>query len=132
MANLQGSKLAAISVFGAQIPGAGPQAVPVPMDFSQSASYFLDFSNEINKGRLQICQTVFIDASGVTNPFTITFDGSGQTISVPGGTQGYYSVCAPNPLKMTMSCAGMTGGPPAPVLVLLLNYPVANSQWLAA
>lgn len=132
MAIVQGNSLSAISVFGAQIPGAGPQAVPVPMDFSQNSQYYLDFSSQINRGRLQLCQTVFIDTSQVDPQFTMSFDGTGQTIAVPGRTQGYYSACAPNPLKITFTCPGLTGGPSAIVTVILLNYPVANCQWQTA
>ena len=121
--------LTAISVFGAQIPSAGPQAVPVSVDFSVFEQYTLDFSQQINRGKLQLCQTVFIDASGVDNAVSIQFNGSGQTITVPGGTQGYYSVCAANPLSMTFTCRGLTGGSAAIVSYFLLNFPVANAQW---
>jgi hypothetical protein len=125
MAIIQDSTLAQISVFGAQIPSQGPQVVPVPLDFSASDSYTLDYSSQQQRGRLQLCQTIFIDASQVDVSVSVTFDGSGQTISVPGRTQGYYSVCAANPLKISFSCPG--GG--AVVSVLLLNYPVAVAQW---
>jgi hypothetical protein len=126
------AQLAAISVFGAMIPSAGPQAVPVSVDMSLLSQYTLDYSEQINQGRLQLCQTIYIDASGVTQPVTVSFQGTGQNITVPGQTQGYYSVAAPNPLKLSISCTGLVGGSAAPVTILLLNFPVANAQWMTA
>jgi hypothetical protein len=123
--NVQSTALAAISVFGAQVPSAGPSAVPVPLDFSVSDTYSLDYSNSQRLGRLQLCQTVFIDTSQTDTPFSISFDGTGQILTVPGRTQGYYSVLAANPLKMNFSCPGGN----ALVSVILMNFPVANAQW---
>jgi hypothetical protein len=121
--------LAAISVFGAQVPSAGPQAVPVSVDVSLQSQYTVDYSNEINSGKLQLCQTVFIDASNVDNAVSVSFNGTGQTIVVPGRTQGYYSVLAPNPLRLTIACPGLIGPASALVNVFLINFPVANAQW---
>lgn len=123
---ISAGSLSAISVFGAQIPSAGPQAVPVRCDFSQFDSYSLDYSNQQTaRGTLQLCQTVFIDASGVDNQVSVSFTGTNQTITVPGRTQGYYSVCAANPLRVAFTC--VAGG--AVVNFILMNYPVANAQW---
>lgn len=131
MANqiIDGASLASISVFGAQVPSAGPQAVPVSVDFSLLGQYTLNYSSQINRGRLQLCQTIYIDASGVDNAVSVQFNGTGQTITVPGRTQGYYTVCAPNPLSMIFSCPGLVGGGAAIVTFQLLNFPVANAQW---
>lgn len=118
--------LSAVSIFGAQIPSAGPQCVPVLCDFSQFDGFTLDYSNQQStRGSLQMCQTIFIDASNVDNAVSVQFSGTSQTIKVPGRTQGYYSVTAANPLRVSFNCPA--GG--AVVQFLLLNYPVANAQW---
>jgi hypothetical protein len=127
---IQAASLFAAKVFGAQYPSAGPQCVPVSQDFSLSSAYTLNYSNQSNIGRLQLCQTIFIDASNVDNPVSVSFDGSGQTITVKGRTQGYYPVLASNPLNLSISCPGLVGGAPAIITVQLMNFPVAAAWWL--
>lgn len=122
---VNGSNLFVAPVFGSQWPSEGPKALPVPMDFSQAGSYSLDFGNEQDKGRLSMVQACFIDASQVDAPVTIQPQGSNQTLTVKGRTQGYYALLASNPFSVLVSCANGAGI----VLVQFLNFPVASAQW---
>jgi hypothetical protein len=70
-------------------------------------SFAYNFHAQQSAGAFSMALMVFIDNQyGPANPIVLTFDGSGQNISVPAGTQGYYPVLAPNPFGFTISSNG--------------------------
>lgn len=117
-----------------QIPKEGGKALAIPiLDFSQADQYYMDAELLGQLGFMSMVQTMFIDMSTSDVPMQITINGSQQIIVAKGRTQGYYTVMAPNPVKLTFSCPGGPGLDPTTnrigVRVWLLNVPIAGSVW---
>jgi hypothetical protein len=107
------------------LPDEGPRVIPLLLDFTSTDTYTFDgqlvqATNEL----ISILQTVFIDLSTSNVNLTLTVGGTGQNIVAKAGTQGYYSVLAPNPLRLSFSCPG---GPLVPLM--LMNMPIAGAVW---
>lgn len=107
------------------MPDDGPKCVPIVLDFTVKASYALDFSTLINRAFISMVQTLFVDASTSGVDVTIDVPGSGQTLKIKSGTQGYYPVLMPNPVKFTATCSGG----PSDVKLQLMNFPVNGFVW---
>src|SRR5215471_13660000 len=88
------------------MPEEGPKCVPMTLDFTATDSYDLDFSSIVNRAFISMVQTVFVDTSTSGVNVTITVPGSQQIIKVKAGTQGYYPILMPNPIKFKVSCPG--------------------------
>jgi hypothetical protein len=112
-----------------QVPDDGPKAIPLLLDFTASAQYNLDLTNQQQQGKISMIQSIYVDLSGnASNDLTITMPISGQVIVAKAGTQGYYSVLCPNPPRLNFAMA-TSGGSVVPVF--LLNVPVAGVVWTA-
>ena len=70
-------------------------------------------------------QTMYIDMSASDVPMIVNINGSRQNITAKGRTQGYYCVLAPNPVKLTFTCAGG----PLGVVVYFINVPIPGVVW---
>lgn len=108
-----------------QIPSEGSKAIVSLFDFTAANQFSLDLQNLQALGNMSMIQTLFIDMSQSDVPMTIVFNGSGQTIVAKGRTQGYYCVLAPNPVKLTATCAGG----PLGVVVYFINVPIPGIVW---
>ncbi len=106
------------------VPCEGPRAVPLNLDFTLFDSYVLDYASMQDRGFLSMVQALYIDNSANTAALTVLIGGSLQTIKAAPGSQGYYSVLAPNPIKMTFTSVG--GGA---VYVALVNTQMATDKW---
>jgi len=100
------------------MPVGGPKCVPINLDFSVSTTYNLDMSNVQSRGFFDMVQTVWVDNSLSDVILTITVPNTQQTLKIPAGIQGYFSVLAPNPVRMQFDS---TGG--VVCQVTLLNFP---------
>lgn len=111
-----------------QVPDEGPKAIPLLLDFSGSVgNYTLDFLVQQQQGFFSMLQTIYVDNSQGTNDVTITLNISNQKIVAKAGTQGYYSVLCPNPIRLTFSSA--INGVIVPVF--LINVPISGMVWSA-
>jgi len=115
------------SVNAQKIPDEGPKSVSVPLDFSQSTVYTLDIQNLIQRSFITMVQGVFLDNSANGSTLEISFGSSGQNIKIAPNRQGYRIVLCPNPANQIVFTS--TGG--VSVTVILLNFPVTNSDWPA-
>jgi len=110
------------------IPTEGPKAIPLLLDFSaaQVDGIEVDLTMFEQQARLSMVQTLYIDMADAANPLTVIIGDSGQKIVAKVGTQGYYSVLAPNPAKFRfLSTQGSTDNLP----VYLINVPIPGMVW---
>jgi hypothetical protein len=108
-----------------EIPDEGGKSLAVFLDFSAQDTFGLDVSLLMQRGIISMLQTLFVDMSNTDQPLQIFFEGSRQTITCKGRTQGYYSVLAPNPVKMTLRCPGG----PLGLQLYLINVPIPGVVW---
>ncbi len=107
-------------------PKEGPNAVPVPLDFSTEASHTLDYSSQQQNGSFSMLQAVFIDNAFGGAALTILVESTGQRIVCPALSQGFFTVLSANPVKLTFSVPAVHG---SAVKVFMLNFPVSNAVW---
>jgi hypothetical protein len=101
------------------MPPGGPKCIPIRLDFVTSATWNLDYSNEMNLGKLDMVQTLWVDNFGNGQILKITVPGSQQVLQIPAGIQGYFPVLCPNPVRITFESTGATVQQ-----VTLINFPV--------
>lgn len=108
------------------VGGKGPLAARLIMDFTQTSEYDLDMQNFQSLNQFDLCQTIFVDNANGGAPVSILIPSSGQLIVVKNGTQGYFNVICPNPIRMIFTCAGGQI-----VTVFLINTAVPGASWSA-
>jgi hypothetical protein len=101
----------------------GPLFAFLLLDFTQTPEYDLDMQQVIATNQFDLCQTLFIDASLAGADFQVFIPASQQIIIAKAGTQGYYNVIAPNPIRMVFTCAG------GMVRVHLTNVAIPGAVW---
>ena len=104
----------------------GPLAARLSIDFTSQSDYDLDMQNAQSLNQFDLCQTMFIDNSAGGAAVEVTINSSGQKIVAKAGTQGYYNVMCPNPIKMHFSSAGG-----ALVTVFLIDVAIPGAVWSA-
>lgn len=130
MAQFFSVPLIAIPVFGAQVPGEGPRAIPVNVLMGTVQQWIGDLRQFTDKGTVSQVQSVWIDNSQSDNAVSISFTGiTNQNITVKGRTQGFYTAICPNPIGIEITMPNAVGGQSIPVSILLLNYPVSQTWW---
>lgn len=102
----------------------GPLAARLIIDFSTTQSYDLDMQQVQSTNQFDLCQTIFIDNSQGGAAVTVTIGGSGQMIVAKAGTQGYYNVLCPNPIKINFQSGGG-----APCTIFLINVAIPGAVW---
>jgi hypothetical protein len=101
------------------VPAEGPKCVPLTLDFSSIQTLELDYGNMQSRGFLAMCQTLWVDNFNSATILTILIPGTGQTLKIPAGVQGYFTCLCPSPIHMIFSS---TGG--VVCQVTLCNFPV--------
>jgi hypothetical protein len=101
------------------MPAEGPKAIPINLDFTSETAYTFDYTSMQQRTFISMVQTVWVDNSLSAAVLTITIPSSQQTLKIPAGIQGYFTVICPNPVKISF---GSTGG--VVCQVTLLNFPV--------
>ena len=121
------NQLGNLQVGNQHIPAEGPRAIPLNMDFTNATgqpSYPIDLSVVQYQTRMSMVQTVYVDLSGTDSPLDIKVEGTNQVIRAKGRTQGYYSVLAPAPTRLTITSLAN-----AVIPVSLINVPIAGTVW---
>jgi hypothetical protein len=102
----------------------GPLGARIILDFTAAQDFDLDMQQVQSTNQFDLCQTIFIDNSAGGSALTITINGSGQQIIAKAGTQGYYNVLCPNPIKLHFNSAGG-----AICNVFLLDVAIPGAVW---
>lgn len=108
------------------LPDEGPCSIPVSIDFTKDTVFRLDLQEfQAAQKRFSILQTVYIDLKSVTADLRIDINNSRQVIIAKGGTQGYYTVLVPNPVKLLFTSTAGAGLQ----IVILINVPIPSAVW---
>lgn len=108
-------------------PCEGPKALNYIMDFTAAAEYDFDLSQQWQQGAFTTVQCAYIDNGLNTSPCFITVNGTGQTITVPPNTCGFYTLLMVDPPKLSIASAGQFQ-----IYVALLNFYVPPTVWKVA
>ena len=111
-----------------EVPCEGAKVIPLLLDFSANAEYDVDLSMFEQQAQISMLQGIFIDNSASTTAMLVTIDANGlnQAVVANPNTQGYYSVLAPNPTRLSfVSSSGIVQR------VHLYNVPIAGTVWAA-
>lgn len=107
------------------VPSEGPRAIPVQLDFTNTGELDIDISQLQQKAFISMVQTIFVDMNGIPNALNIAVNGMGQNIVCKPNTQGYYTILAPNPVKLAFTT--VQGSPI--ITVVLCNSPIPGAVW---
>lgn len=107
------------------LPCEGPKALPYTMDFSLADEYDFDFTQQYQQNVFTSVQCAYVDNSLNGQNTTIIVNGTGQQISVPANSQGYFTLLAVPAPKFAVASAG------AGVLVqiIFLNFYIPPTVW---
>src|SRR5882762_1157732 len=111
-----------------QLPADRPKFVLLPFNFTTLALQAVDLLQYAARGFISAIQTMYVDNSTNTASLVFKFgQPSAQSIIVPAGAQGYFSILVPEPYFIVS-----TTGTPANIQVMFLKVPIAPSVWFPA
>ena len=113
-----------VSVLNGLVPPEGPKSLAEILDFSTASSVLIDLTITTQQVLISTVQAIFADNSANPAELSITCSGTQQSIDVPAGAQGWFSLVATNRPKLTFQTQ-----PGLRVPVILLNVPVSQSWW---
>ena len=111
-----------------QIPKLGPATIPLPvLDFSVNTSYIVDLTSQINQGKIEYIQGLYVDNSLNANVLTITNLTTQQVVKFPPLAEGYIPFLAQNPprFKVATAAAGSLL-----VTIYAYNVPIGPIIWI--
>lgn len=113
-----------VSVLNALVPPEGPKSLAQTLDFTSTQSVTIDLTITTQQVLISTVQSVFVDNSANSAELSCTSSGTQQSITVPAGAQGWFSLVATNRPKLTFQT---TTGVRIPVI--LLNVPMSQQFW---
>lgn len=113
-----------VSVLNGLVPPEGPKSLAQILDFSTASSVLVDLTITTQQVLISTVQAIFADNSANPAELSITCSGTQQTIDVPAGAQGWFSLVATNRPKLTFQTQ-----PGVRIPVILLNVPVSQQIW---
>lgn len=115
---------ASFPVVNGAIPCEGTKAFPVVLDFTAANAYLIDFTQQYAQKQFTTVQTVFIDNSENASDFDLICTTTGQTITAPPFSQGYYALLQPSPPKFQAQSAGNLV-----MEIIFLNFYIPPTVW---
>lgn len=106
------------------LPCEGTLAMPINYDFSAFNAYQTDFSMLFQGGSFTTLQTVWIDNSASNSVTQIVIGSTGQTITAPPKSQGFYAMLLPKPFQFSVQSSGAVVVP-----MVFLNYYIPPFVW---
>lgn len=107
-------------------PHEGSRCVSAAYNWTAQASFTEDMGQLVARGVETTIQTVFIDNSGNAQSVTLTANGTGQVITCPASSQGFF------PFLLT-GIPGFTIATPATIAAttkcFFVNVPIAACVW---
>ena len=106
-----------------------PKALPLTLDFSNAtgqAVQLIDLTNAQQRTVIDSVQSIFLDMSNMSQAVTVLVQGSNMIIVAEPGTQGFYPVLAPPPLRFTFTSTLGAGS----LKVFLTNVNMPSSKWV--
>lgn len=115
-------------VVNGALPCEGTQCFPFNLDFTGGkTAYLVDLTQQYQQKQFTTLQTVFIDNSESAVDFDFICTVTGQTITAPPFSQGYYPILQPVPPKFNVnSASGVV------IQIILLNFYIPPEVWQIA
>jgi len=104
----------------------GPLCARLFLNFALDTEFLLDMQHVQSVNQFDLCQSIYIDNADGGSAVVVTIPSSGMRIVAKSGSQGWYNVVCPNPIRITFDCAGGS-----PVTVLLSNTAIPGAIWSA-
>ena len=112
------------TILNAVVPPEGPKSLPVTLDFTTTNTVLVDLTLTTAQGLISTVQSLFVDNSGNAGELSVSSSATQQTLKVPAGAAGWFTIVATNRPKITFTT------PVGPVVsTILLNVPVSQSVW---
>jgi hypothetical protein len=108
-----------------KVPKSGAHAVSVAYNFTTQASFNTDLTSLAQQGKLTNVQTVYVDNTSNNEPVIVLSIVTNQSISVPAGVQGYYTMLVSSAMQFTVSSTGNG----TTVQVQYIDVIIPPSQW---
>ncbi len=129
--NINVGGLPLMAVQNTFLPKEGPKAIPLSLDYTGGVTeYDMSVSDLYQQGsgfpNISGLQTLYVDNKASTEPFIVFVSGSGQSLTIKAGAQGYFPIISPKNGSINFSGAG------AIVRVILLNFPCSAAEWATA
>lgn len=122
----QGQPARAFGVSNQAQPAANiGKTLPYTAKLASATTDQLDLTNAQALGTIDQIQTVYIDNSGNASPISLTLN-SGQTITCPANSQGYFPLFSVNPPVIDFASNGGVN-----VTVFFGNMPMPVGNWSA-
>ena len=108
-----------------EYPVKGSRSMPQTLDFSAENPVNINLTFEQESKRLEFVQALYLDNSANPATLSVSMKGTGQSISIPAGWQGYVPVLATaDNCRISFSTAGTPLVP-----VQFLSFPVPLALW---
>jgi hypothetical protein len=120
-----------VQIGNSYIPPEGPKALPLALDFTINTAYQLQVTDIFSKGPgkpgFSVLQGFYADNSQSAAQLTVTISGTGQTLIVPAGFEGYIPMLSPSGGTITFTSLGGIQ-----LNVDLYNVPMPAMIWNAS
>lgn len=117
------------SMFGVKnvaIPDEGPKCIRADLDFSSEASITIEGLLATTTGTMSYIQGVFIDNQNNDNPVQLQCNVTGQVITCPANSQGYFPLLITNPPRFVASTIAVAS---LRVKMFFYNVPIQPMVW---
>lgn len=109
-----------------QMPSEGPKCIPLGFSFATGATYAVNLTNFMDRGKISIIQGMFVDNSQNANSVLFDFQGTQQNITVKAFSQMYVPVFGLQPVNFNVTS---TIGATNVTFIDLYNVPIAPCNW---
>ncbi|MDE2019766.1 MAG: DUF1859 domain-containing protein [Patescibacteria group bacterium] len=113
------------SLLNGLIPCEGPKAISYPLDFTATASYLFDFTQEYQQKVFTTLQTLMADNGINGSELIVTMNGTGQTLTIPPNSSAIVPIITSTPPVITLSSSGLV----TPIPVSFLNFYLPPTVW---
>jgi len=120
-----------VQIGNSYIPPEGPKALPLALDFTINTAFQIQVSDLFSKGPgkpgFSVLQGFYADNSQSAAQLTVVISGTGQTLIVPAGSEGYIPMLSPSGGTIIFSSLGGNK-----LNIDLYNVPMPAILWNAS
>lgn len=114
----------AIKAVNGALPCEGTKIFPFTLNFNLANAYQVDLTQQFMNREFSTLQTVWIDNSINPQPLQIVCSVSGQVITAPPLSQGFYTMLQPSPWRFVVQTSGVLI-----MQIILLNFYIPPTVW---
>lgn len=106
------------------VPCEGTKVFPFNLDFTAVNAYLIDLTQQYQQKQFTTLQTVYIDNSNNNSILQVVCSVTGQVITAPALSQGYYAILQPSPPRLQVQTNGGVI-----VTIQLMNFYIPPVVW---